>query len=72
MPSNYISKHGELTKAVNQTLVKLNSDPVCFGTKDDAYGEFQALKGGKLRKVKLVHLYGYVTCAKPSPIYWSR
>ena len=56
---------------MNQTFVKLNSDPVCFGTKDDAYGEFQTLKGGKLRKVKLVHLYGYVSCAKDSPIYWS-
>ena len=60
-----------MSKAVNQTFVKLNTDPVCFGTKDDAYGEFQALKGGKLRKVKLVHLYGYVSCAKSSPIYWS-
>ena len=56
---------------MNQTFVKLNTDPVCFGRTNDSYGEFQALKGGKLRKVKLVHLYGYVTCAKPSPIYWS-
>ena len=44
---------------------------MCFGIKDDAHGEFKPLKGGKLRKVKLVHLYGYVTCANVSPIYWS-
>ena len=31
----------------------------------------QCVSAGKTRKVKLVHLYGYVACADSSPIYWS-
>lgn len=55
----------------NQKFVKLNSHPVCFGAKGNDYGQFKAAKGGKLRKIKLVHLKGYVACTGPAPVYWS-
>ena len=51
--------------------MKFNSDPVCFGAKGNDYGQFKTAKGGKLRKIKLVHLNGYVSCVSPSPVYWS-
>ena len=44
---------------------------MCFGAKGNDYGQFKAAKEDKLRKMKLVHLNGYVTCAGPSPLYWS-
>lgn len=44
---------------------------MCFGAKGNDYGQFKAAKGGKLRKIKLVHLNGYVSCVSPSPVYWS-
>jgi len=44
-------------------FIKLDSDPVCFGTTDSQFGSFKALTGGKLMKIKLVHLYGYISCA---------
>ena len=44
---------------------------MCFGAKGNDYGQFKAAKGGKLRKIKLVHLKGYVACTGPAPVYWS-
>ena len=56
---------------VNDPYVKLNSAPVCFGAKDSQFGSFKASVGGNLMKVKLVHLYGYVTCLDGRDNYWS-
>lgn len=45
--------------------------PLCFGTRDDQFGKFSSPYSGKLASVKLVHLYGNVTCYKRIPQYWS-
>ena len=41
---------------------KINTDPVCFGTKNDAFGSFKIQEAGKIYSFKLVHTYGSVTC----------
>ena len=41
---------------------KINTDPVCFGTKNDAFGSFEIQEAGKIYSFKLVHTYGSVTC----------
>ena len=51
----------------------MNFSPVCFGAKNQQFGRFFAhsVSGGKLAAVKLVHLYGYVTCDTRHISYWS-
>ena len=51
---------------------KLNSAPVCFGAKNDQFGRFQVEFGGSFGAVKLVHLYGFVTCAKELQNAWTK
>lgn len=51
--------------------MKLNGNPVCFGALGDRFGTFKVPKGGKLMKIKLVHLYGYVQCTGNASVYWS-
>ena len=41
----------------------MNSQPVCFGARNNQYGSFNVPYGGGIAAVKLVHLSGYVTCA---------
>ena len=52
---------------------KINFSPVCFGAKDQQFGSFSvhSVSGEKLAAVKLVHLYGYVTCDTRQISYWS-
>lgn len=51
---------------------KQNTSPVCFGAKNNQFGSFTAKTGSKrLAAVKLVHLYGYVTCNTREVSYWS-
>ena len=45
--------------------------PLCFGTRDDQFGKFSSPYSGKLASVKLVHLYGNVTCNKRKPQCWA-
>ena len=42
--------------------LKINTDPVCFGTKNNAYGTFNIQQSGKILALKLVHLSGRVKC----------
>ena len=51
----------------------MNFSPVCFGAKDQQFGRFfvHSVSGKKLAAVKLVHLYGYVTCDTRHISYWS-
>ena len=42
---------------------RLNSNPVCFGAKDNQFGGFVVEVDGLIDAVKLVHLYGQVSCA---------
>ena len=44
---------------------------MCFGAKDNAFGRFHLPSSGKLAAIKLVHLYGYVSCLAPHPSHWS-
>ncbi|KAK2559745.1 hypothetical protein P5673_017837 [Acropora cervicornis] len=41
---------------------KINTDPVCFGTRDEDFGSFEADKTGNIHKIKLVHISGSVNC----------
>ena len=41
---------------------KINTDPVCFGTKNDDFGSFEIQEAGKIYSFKLVHTNGTVTC----------
>jgi len=50
---------------------KVNSSPVCFGAKNGQFGKFYVPKSGKLAAIKLVHLYGYVSCFATVTSYWS-
>ena len=51
----------------------MNFSPVCFGAKNNQFGRFfvHSVSGVKLAAVKLVHLYGYVTCDTRRTSYWS-
>lgn len=51
--------------------VKLNHSPVCFGTRNDQFGTFNVPHGGNMAAVKLVYLYGYVSCDTRQTSYWS-
>ncbi|XP_015748430.1 PREDICTED: uncharacterized protein LOC107328208 isoform X1 [Acropora digitifera] len=50
---------------------KLNSAAVCFGAKDDQFGQFQVEFGGSIEAVKLVHLSGQVSCDQHANV-WSK
>ena len=41
---------------------KINTEVVCFGAKDDSYGNFSIHKAGKISAFKLVHRSGSVSC----------
>ena len=47
----------------------MKTSPVCFGARDNTFGRVPS--SGKLVSVKLVHVYGYVTCDKRNRAYWS-
>ena len=49
---------------------KLSRSPVCFGAKGDKFGNFSA-PAGRLAAIKLVYLYGYVSCRTLVTSYWS-
>ena len=51
--------------------IKANGSPVCFSARYNQYGAVNAPLGGKVAAVKLVHLYGYVTCHKYNADNWS-
>ena len=44
---------------------------MCFGAKGNSFGSFLSPKTGRLAAIKLVHLYGYVSCDVASASYWS-
>ena len=51
---------------------KINTDPVCFGAKDDSYGTFIITESGVIYTFKLVHLSGSVSCNPKYPSsYWG-
>ena len=54
---------------------KVNSFPVCFGARNHQFGRFYMPSSRTLAAVKLVHLYGYVSCKTPVGVdnwtYWG-
>ena len=44
---------------------------MCFGARNHQFGRFSLRSSGRLASVKLVHLYGYVTCDTRHITYWS-
>ena len=45
---------------------------MCFGARDHQFGKFYtSSKGGKMGAIKLVHLYGYVSCNTRHTPGWS-
>ncbi|XP_067030131.1 uncharacterized protein [Acropora muricata] len=51
---------------------KINKNPVCFGARNDSYGELTATKAGVVKAMKLVHRYGSIQChPNYPPTYWS-
>ena len=49
---------------------KVNKWPVCFEAKGSRFGRFYVPRG-RLAAIKLVHLYGYVSCHVHGPSFWS-
>ena len=51
---------------------KINTDPVCFGARDDSYGAFNIRESGVIHTFKLVHRSGSVRCTPNyPPSYWG-
>ena len=50
---------------------KTNYSPVCFGARNHQFGRFRLPSSGKLVAIKLVHLYGFVSCHAPKNSKWS-
>lgn len=51
--------------------MKVNTDEVCFGARNDSYGSFAMNSGGHIKSFKLVHLSGNVTCNGVDYSYWG-
>lgn len=50
----------------------MNTDPVCFGARDDSYGAFNIIENGVIYTLKLVHRSGLLSCAPQVPAsYWG-
>ena len=51
---------------------KVNTEPVCFGAKNNNYGAFNITKNGVLKTMKLVRKSGSVKCNRNEPAsYWG-
>ena len=44
--------------------LKINTEVLCFGAKNDSYGKFSIHKAGKISAFKLAHRSGSVSCEK--------
>ena len=53
-------------------MAKINSDPICFGAKNDHYGSFNVTKTGFVKYLKLVHRHGSIRCNSiNNATYWG-
>ena len=51
---------------------KINTEPVCFGARDNKYGAFNITKTGPLKTIKLVRKSGSIKCNPSYPAsYWG-
>jgi len=61
-----------INKVIPNYWVRINGDrPVCFQTKGNSPGKFKSPYDGFMSAVKLVHLYGSVTCDKRKELHYS-
>lgn len=45
---------------------------MCFGARENQFGRFYVpSRAGSLAAIKLVHLYGYVSCDTAATLHWS-
>ncbi|XP_031557900.1 uncharacterized protein LOC116294448 [Actinia tenebrosa] len=51
--------------------VKINTTPLCFGSRDDAFSPFVIQKTGLLSTMKLVHVRGNITCDVTNANGWN-
>lgn len=51
--------------------IKLNKDVVCFGAKNDAFGNFIVTSHGTILTMRLVYISGFVTCNNRTVPYGS-
>ena len=59
-------------KCFSEKWKKINTGPVCFGTRNDSYGAFNIRESGVIYTFKLVHLSGSVRCTfDHPPSYWG-
>ena len=57
---------------ISESWQKINTDPVCFGARDDQYGVFNITKSGRLKTMKLVHKSGSFKCNANVPAsHWG-
>lgn len=67
---NHLLRTSTLFVSVKRGWRKLNRSPVCFGAKDNQFGSFYA-GAGNLTAIKMVRLYGYVSCDVRHTHHWS-
>ena len=55
-----------------ETWQRINTEPVCFGARNNRYGAFNITKSGLLKTMKLVHKSGSVKCnLNYNASYWG-
>lgn len=50
---------------------RVGASPVCFGANGNRPGRFKVPRSGRMAGVKLVHLYGFVSCHRHRSTNWS-
>ena len=61
-----------ISETILENWQKINTEPVCFGARDDKYGAFNITKTGLLKTMKLVRKSGWIKCNAIDPIsYWG-
>ena len=55
-----------------ETWQRINTEPVCFGARNNRYGAFNITKSGLLKTMKLVRKSGSIKCNPSHPAsYWG-
>ncbi|XP_067054179.1 uncharacterized protein [Acropora muricata] len=60
--NSFISMRAELYGCKGSSWLKINTDSVCFGAKNSAFGTFEIRQSGDMYNLKLVHQSGAVNC----------
>ena len=52
-------------------LHQITDSPICYQAKDESYAKFKVPFAGRIKKFKLVHSSGWVSCAPGHSGYWG-